>query len=171
MQTDAARFLNSREVASLNKSKLCYATSINTFGFIQLEIELSEAYVNESLRGKASRQTYPPELAFLYESAAPIQINPGGKGFRIFWKLCIAYCVTEELVGSCGHHDEEQFEGSILRVYEASNFLIHLNHDTGGHTGDLKHIKLITLNHLIDVAFYDWPEIAEVPPDQRLLPL
>ena len=167
MLSEAEQFLSRPEVVSLNKSKLYYATKICTFSFNKLEIEIEEAYVNESKRGQISTGINP-ELRRLYASAAPILVNPMGKYIRLNWKLYAAYCVTEELVGSCGHHAEEQFKGSVLRVYEKSNFLIHLGRDTGGHTGDLKHIKLITLNHLIDIAFCDWPEVVQISPEEQL---
>ena len=41
-------FLSTQEVASINRSKLDYATKIHTFGFNELEIEITEAYVNQS---------------------------------------------------------------------------------------------------------------------------
>jgi len=67
--------------------------------------------------------------------------------------------VTEESVGSCGTYNDEVYEGKLLRVYSTSHFLEHLARDTGGLTRPLQHHKLICLNHLIDVASEESPEI------------
>jgi hypothetical protein len=161
MALDVKQFLNRSEVRSINAAKLYYATKIHTFAFNQLEIEIEESYVNEAKRGQIPSGV-PPELIPVYAGGASIEANPLGKAFRLTFKLCAAYSVTEELVGSCGDYAEEKYEGVVLRVYSKSNFLEHLGRDTGGHTADLKHIKLVTLNHLIDIGFYDWPEILQL---------
>ncbi len=80
------------------------------------------------------------------------------------WNRYAAYLVTEECVGSCGQYDDEVFTGSLFRVYTKSHFLEHLARDTGGHTEEVLHYKLTCLNHLIDVAAYDPPEVTLVGP-------
>jgi hypothetical protein len=72
--------------------------------------------------------------------------------------------VTEELVGSnsLGGYDDEAYSGTILRRYTRSHFLNHIARDTGGHSDPVQHFKLICLNHLIDVATYESPEITLV---------
>jgi hypothetical protein len=74
----------------------------------------------------------------------------------------VAYFVTEEMVGSCGSYDDEKFSGKLLRAYTKSHFLDHLARDTGGHTAVIQYYKLTCLNHLIDVAAYQPPEIRLV---------
>ena len=84
--------------------------------------------------------------------------------FEIHWKRCAAYLVTEELVGSNSvtGYDDENYTGKILRIYTRSHFLDHLARDTGGHTDPIQHYKLVCLNHLIDVAAYEPPEVRTV---------
>jgi hypothetical protein len=76
----------------------------------------------------------------------------------------VAYLVTEECVGSAGKYDDEVYTGKLLRYYEKSHFLNHLGKDTGGHFQYLKHYKLVCLNHLIDVASEEPPEVRAVEP-------
>ena len=72
------------------------------------------------------------------------------------------YLVTEECVGSCGSYDDEIFSGKLFRVYTKSHFLEHLARDTGGHTGEVLDYKVTWLNHLVDIAAYDPPEVKQV---------
>jgi hypothetical protein len=77
----------------------------------------------------------------------------------LFWKHYVAYLVTEECVGGCGEYADEAYTGKLLRFYSRSHFLEHINRDTGGHMRPLQHYKLICLNHLIDVASEEPPEV------------
>ena len=106
-----------------------------------------------------------PELAFLVQNASPIDSVDGCRCFQLYWKRCVAYLVTEELVGSnsAGGYADEMYSGRILRHYTQSHFLDHLARDTGGHTEPLQHWKLVCLNHLVDVAAYESPEITVLP--------
>ena len=63
------------------------------------------------------------------------------------------------MAGSCGKYDDESFSGKLLRVYSRSHFLEHLGRDTGSHTEPVQHYKIICLNHLVDVAAYEPPDI------------
>ena len=90
----------------------------------------------------------------------PIAPTKSSRTFELYWKHYVAYLVTDECAGSCGRYEDEQYTGKILRSYTRSHFLDHLVRDTGGHSSDLRHYKLICLNHLIDVASEEPPEIA-----------
>lgn len=100
-----------------------------------------------------------PELAEIMAGVSPIESTEDCKSFEVFWERYVAYLVTEECVGSCGNECDESYEGTLFRAYTKSHFLDHLARDTGGHTEQLQHYKLICLNHLIDVASYAPPEI------------
>ncbi len=101
-----------------------------------------------------------PELSFLAEESCPIESIPGCKKYRLYWGHYAAYLVTEEMVGSCGNYDGERYEGVRLRKYSRSSFLDHLARDTGANQGPLLHYKITCLNHLIDVAAVNPPEIS-----------
>lgn len=92
--------------------------------------------------------------------------EPECRLFELFWKRYAAYCVSEELVGSNARdgYDDESYTGKILRAYRRSHFLDHMFRDTGGHLAVVQHWKLVCLNHLIDVAAYDVPEVALLSP-------
>jgi hypothetical protein len=92
----------------------------------------------------------------------PIESTEISRTFELYWKHYLAYLVTEECVGSCGKYDDEVYTGKLLRHYAKSHFLNHLARDTGGHMTALRHYKFICLNHLIDVASEEPPEIALV---------
>lgn len=98
------------------------------------------------------------------KNARPIESVDGGKLFELSWKLYVAYLITEELVGSNAKngYDDECYTGKLLRLYTKSHFLAHLARDTGGHTGDILHFKLICLDHLIDVASCDPPVVRRI---------
>jgi hypothetical protein len=134
--------------------------------------EVSEPWDN-SLRvvvqeGKASLdaprviRSGVPEVAKLLRGAVAIESLEGCRRFELTWKRYVAYLVTEELVGSCGKSDDEIYAGELLRLYSKSHFLEHLARDTGGHTDEIQHYKLVCQNHLIDIASYG-------PPDIRLI--
>ena len=124
-----------------------------------LKLVVQEAVVNRS--GTAR---FDPELEAVLKDASPIESVEGCRVFELHWKRYAAYLVTEELVGSnsVGGYDDESYTGKILRVYTRSHFLDPLARDTGGHIDPPQHYKLVCLNHLIDIAAYE-------PPDVRLL--
>jgi hypothetical protein len=125
-----------------------------------LRLIVEEAAIDRSVVvGSSPELTAAPELAHILRNASPIESIEGCRTFELYWKRYVAYLVTEEGVGSCGRSDDEVFTGRLLRHYSKSHFLDHLAHDTGGHMRPLQHYKLICLNHLIDVASEDSPEI------------
>ena len=79
--------------------------------------------------------------------------------FEFFWERYVAYLVTEESAGSMGHYEDEVSEGCLFSVFKKSHFLDHISRDTGGHSRPVLHFKISCLNHLIDVASYDPPEV------------
>jgi hypothetical protein len=99
------------------------------------------------------------ELAHVLSDASPIASIEGCRTFELYWKRYVAYLVTEECAGSSGSDVEEDYTGKLLRHYSKSHFLDHIARDTGGHARPIQHYKVICLNHLIDVASEDPPEI------------
>jgi hypothetical protein len=97
--------------------------------------------------------------AGILDDARAIESTETSRTFVLYWKHYAAYLVTEECVGSVGNYSDEVYTGKLLRHYLKSHFLDHLARDTGGHMGPLQHYKLICLNHLVDVASEEPPEI------------
>jgi len=128
--------------------------------FNSLKIVVEEAVVN----GTAHVVSERPELARVFAGAHPIESVEGCRKFQLSWKLYLAYLVTEECVGSSAPngYDDEVYAGTILRHYTRSHFLEHIHRDTGGHTQEVLHYKLICLDHLIDVVSYEPPEVQVI---------
>ncbi len=145
----------SPEFDLLNKVKYLYLRDISEPRHNSLRIVVQEAVTNPLGALPAGH----PELTEIMKGASPIESTSDCKTFELFWKRYAAYLVTEECVGSCGDFGDENYEGALFRAYTKSHFLDHLTRDTGGHVRQLKHYKLICLNHLIDVASYAPPEI------------
>jgi hypothetical protein len=143
---NSVRYVDLREISEPDK---------RVFNAVRIVVE--EAIVNEAVMAVSDR----PELASILAGAHPIESVEGCKTFSLSWKHCLAYLVTEELVGSNAKNGyaDEVYTGRILRVYTKSHFLDHVMRDTGGHIQEVLHYKLICLNHLIDVVSYDPPEV------------
>jgi len=150
--------------AQINQCEYIFLRSIGEYGINQLELIVQEAVVNEAMRGTMPTSSVPPDLAFILASSAPIESLQGCLTFRLYWKLYVAYLVTEECVGSSGKYDDEEYEGNRIRLYSKSHFLQHLARDTGGHFEPLMHYKVNCQNHLVDVAATTAPEIEIVEP-------
>lgn len=147
--------------ARINEVDYLYLRTIREPRDNQLEIVVEEAALNGQKRGTISLPG-APEIAEIMRGASPIESMPGCLMFRLYWKRYAAYLVTEEMVGSCGNDDGEMYDGRFLRLYTKSHFLDHLSRDTGAHSNPLLHYKITCLNHLVDVAAEEPPEIEIV---------
>jgi hypothetical protein len=146
----------------INSAKYLYLRGIREPVDNRLEILVEEAVVNEQRRGHIQRPTELPEIAAILKDSAPIESVPGCFTYRLYWKHYAAYLVAEECVGSCGSYDDETYKGNLFRHYTKSHFLDHLSRDTGAHSNPLLHYKVVCLNHLVDVAAEDPPDIEMV---------
>jgi hypothetical protein len=116
------------ELALLDSGEYLYLRELSEPG----DNSLQEALVN---RSGLVRSHHPelPELAEILKDASPIESTEACQISELTWKHYVAYLVTEECVGSCGHSDDEICSGKLFRVYTKSHFLGHLARDTGGH--------------------------------------
>jgi hypothetical protein len=146
----------------INKAQYLYLRKIQEPADNRLEILVEEAVANEQERGQIQRPTELDEIAAILKDSAPIESVPGCLTFRFYWKHYAAYLVTEECVGSCGNYDDETYVGNLFRLYTRSHFLDHLSRDTGAHSNPLLHYKVVCLNHLVDIAAEDPPDIEIV---------
>lgn len=154
-----ARTLNSEEQVGsiLDRVEYLYLRDISEPNDNALRLVVEEARVNSSKTGPVS--VLPDQFSEILKDASPIEATEGCRMLELRWDHYVAYLVTEEVVGSSGDHFEEVYSGNLLRLYSKSQFLDYLDRNTGGHVEPLKHYKLICLNHLIDVASYEPPEI------------
>jgi hypothetical protein len=121
----------------------------------QLTIVLDEAVANEA---KTGRSELPGGIVI--EDATPIESTDSCKVFVLYWKNYVAYCVTEEMHGSCGRYDDEEYVGRLLRIYTRSHFLNHIAVDTGAHSEPYRHYKIACQNHVIDIISAGPPEVT-----------
>jgi hypothetical protein len=155
-QLTSVKYLHLREISEPDKKAL------NT-----LRIVVEEAIVNYG--GTIPPMTSErPELREVLKGGHPIESVEGCKLFQLDWRHYVAYLVTEELVGSnaANGYDDESYEGSLFRLYRKSHFLDHIARNTGGHIEEVRHYKLICLDHLIDIASYGAPDITLISEPQ-----
>jgi hypothetical protein len=149
------------ELALLDSAKYLYLQELTEPRDNSLRAVVQEAVENPTGRIHAHELS---ELKELFTEVSPIESTANCRTFELTWTSYVAYLVTEELVGSCGNYDDESFSGRLFRTYKKSHFLDHLRPDTGRHTGEINHYKVICLNHLIDVAAYEEPQIKLIDP-------
>ncbi len=151
------------ELDSLGSVKYLYLQELSEPRDNALRLVVQEAVLNPT-NSVGSTHSELPELNEILKGASPIESTPTCRTFELTWKHYVAYLVTEECVGSCGHYEDEMYSGNVFRVYTKSHFLEHLSRDTGGHTESILHFKLTCLNHLVDVAAYTAPEVRQTGP-------
>jgi hypothetical protein len=139
MSEDPLEINNSDAIGQLNSVRYVDLREIsepNKRAFNSLRIVVEGAVVSEASVAVSDR----PEIANLLAGAHPI----------------------ESVVGSNAPngYTDEVYWGKILRVYTGSRFLDHVMRDTGGHTQEVLHYKLICLNHFIDVISSYPPEVG-----------
>lgn len=147
---------NQELAAKINSAQYIYLRSIREPRDNQLELLIEEATANKQKVCQIDPSDMTPAMAAIVKDSYPIESTGGCLIYRLYWKLYAAYLVTEEMV--CGN-DDESYEGKLFRLYTRSHFLDHLSRDTGAHANPLLHSKITCLNHLIDVAAENHPEI------------
>ena len=83
--------------------------------------------------------------------------------YRIYFDTYIAYSVVNESYDN--GNGNEKFEGEKIRVYSQSNFLEYVKKDTFAteeYPGEFKHYGFISLNHIVNVASEEQPEITKI---------
>ena len=101
-------------------------------------------------------------------SVGPIVVGPQNRAFQIMWPRYVAYSVTNESYTVLREADRIA-SGRLLIRYAASEYLDHLDKVTfyGAMTdilGEMIHIRVVCLNHIIDVVSGAVPEVQSVPP-------
>jgi hypothetical protein len=146
------------EIASLDEVKYLYLRESSEPRDNSLRLVVEEAVSNRTAAPAIGRAELP-ELGAILNSTWPIEPIEGCRTFELYWSSYVAYLVAEEMAGSCGNYGEETYTGKVLRIYSKSYFLDFMARYTGAHPKPIQHYKLTCLNHLIDVASYEPPEI------------
>jgi hypothetical protein len=148
---------NDELISRLSESRYLYFRSIFEPRDNSVTILVDEAILDDLPPEQRPDSTVP------FSSYAPIRTTDKCLSFEIGWNRYVAYLVTEEMVGSGGDSSDEIYTGRLFRTYTKSHFLEHLSRDTGYHESTVLHFKILCLNHLIDVASYQRPNIRIVP--------
>lgn len=96
----------------------------------------------------------------------PIIVGPQSRAFQLVWAGYVGYSVTNESYSVKGKADLIA-SGRLLVAYEASAYLDHLRHvtwDIGDVFGPIVHVRILCLNHTIDVVGFGPPVVQSVPP-------
>jgi hypothetical protein len=158
---DALTLRDDEVVSQLNQAKYLYLRNLSEPRDNSLRIVVEEAVAGPSEAGLMRGS--PSPVSEVLVDARPIESTDRCRAFELRWNQYVAYLVTEEMVGSGANDQDEVYTGNLLRLYTKSHFLDHLARDTGGHTQPILHYKLTCLNHLIDVASYNPPEVQLLP--------
>ena len=127
-----------------------------------LSIVLDEAISNTAKSGPI---VLPGGIS-MSGNASPIESTADCRVFTLHWKNYVSYCVTEEMHGSCGQYDDEEYTGRLVRVYARSHFLDFVGKDTGAHSESYQHYKICCLHHVIDVVAVSLPELESFSRDE-----
>lgn len=122
-----------------------------------MTIILEEAVSNNAKTGPIN---LPGGVTF--EDSTPIEHTSSCRVFSLYWRSYVSYCVTEEMVGSCGKYEDEEYSGKLLRIYSKSNFLQFIAKNTGAHFEPYRHFRIACLNHVIDVVATTTPELKSL---------
>jgi len=104
-------------------------------------------------------------------SVGPIIIGSQSRAFRLLWKSYVAYSVRNESWAGEAISDRI-VSGRLLLTLEKSDYLDHLSRasfysDMAGIFGAMLHVRLLCLNHIIDVAGRGPPEVESIAPQPR----
>lgn len=96
-------------------------------------------------------------------SGKGIQVANESRVFEIYFDSYIGYSIIDESLAL--PDDSEIFEGRIFCIYDKSNYLDYLKKSsfaTEDHPGPFVHYGFNCLNHIIDIASADEPEIKKL---------
>ncbi|HEY8560759.1 MAG TPA: hypothetical protein VIL74_10330 [Pyrinomonadaceae bacterium] len=81
--------------------------------------------------------------------------------YEIIFESYIAYSVLNESFACVD--ESEIYSGNLFRVYSKSNFLEYLKSATFAskdYPGEFKHYEIAALNHIVEIASVDAPQIG-----------
>jgi hypothetical protein len=139
----------------LNDCKYLYLRELGEPRDNELRIVVEEASVTSNAASAAG-----PLSAY-----GPIESNEASRLFELRWENYVAYSVSNE---SFATTDEvEQFSGRLYRLYSCSHFLDYVRKATFAtdeYPGPLRHVGILCLNHIVDIAAVEEPMIRRLRP-------
>jgi hypothetical protein len=97
-----------------------------------------------------------------FKGLRPIESTASSRTFEVLWRRYVAYAVLNESFTG-GDTQHEVFSGRLLRIYKQSQFLDYVQSATFAgpeYPGPLTHIRVLCLNHIVDVIAVDLPSIT-----------
>lgn len=148
----------------MSSESLNYFNEINSCKYLYLK-EISEpednclrVIIEEAITGNKLEVVSDTGL-----SGNEIAVTDESRIFEIYFDSYIGYSVIDESLAL--PDDSEVFDGRIFCVYEKSNYLDYLRRSSfasDDHPGPFVHYGLNSLNHIIDIASADEPEIKKL---------
>lgn len=97
----------------------------------------------------------------------PIIVGPQSRAFQLIWPRYVAYSITNESFAALGEADRIA-SGRLLMRFKTSAYLEHVQKETfygamSDFLGEMIHIRLACLNHIVDVVSGILPEVRSVP--------
>lgn len=148
----------------MSNEALNYFDEINFCKYLYLK-EISEpednslrVVIEEAIAGDKSGVVSDAGL-----SGNEIIVTDESRVFEIYFDSYIGYSVVDESLAL--PDDSEVFDGRIFCVYEKSNYLDYLkkaSFASEDHPGPFVHYGFNCLNHIIDIASTDEPEIKKL---------
>jgi len=145
--------------ASLNAAMHLYLRELGEPGDNSFRVVVEEAISGPP--GKSARLAIlPKNLGKLFSDARPIISDSSCFSYELIWPAYVAYAVRNESFATVA--DKQTYEGTWLRRYSSSLFLDFVAKGTWAdrsHPGPFIHWGLITLNHIVDIASVNAPDI------------
>ena len=141
-------------IDQLDKCKWLYLRSIDEPRDNSLRLVIEEARSGDELQNLEML----PDVSF--GPSRSIEHDDACRVFEVVWDSYIMYSVTNE---SYDRADEPRtFTGQLVRHYSASSFLEYVARSTfatDDYPGPHKHIAVLCLNHIINVASMNEPKV------------
>lgn len=150
----------------MNSEAVKYFDVINSCKYLFLkEIREPEDNSLSIIIEEAAEGVEPAILASGKDSLSGKEISVTNKSrvFEIYFDSYIGYSVVDESLAL--PDASEVFDGRIFCIYEKSNYLNYLkkaSFATEDHPGPFIHYGFNCLNHIVDIAPADEPEIKEI---------
>jgi hypothetical protein len=151
-------------IEALRSCKYLFLHSIAEAEGEGLVLVLHEAASDGSPGIDSIAQEAMPEIRKILSESTTIAHGPGCKVFRLRWSRYIGYSVENESYSS-PEPESSQSQGRLLVEFTSSVYLSYLKQATfasDDYPGPFKHWAVHCLDHIVNVASQDPPEVNVV---------
>ena len=147
----------------LNKHKYLDLLEIGETDEWEFRLVIAEASTIENSPDVTPEEESNEKIRKLLYESKPIEVTESSKRYEIVFRDYITYSVTNESYASGS--DSEKYEGKLARIYSKSAFLNYVANSTfatSDYPGPFKHYGFCCLNHIIDVASVEPPNVKAI---------